>query len=100
MNEQDIRQKLMAVDLSDGVVGFTHLDKRDVELLMPVIEAYGNQRELEGQLAVASNAKVYTNRHGATYVVFATHSRDISQNELKAILHMQLDELKQKQEES
>lgn len=51
-------------------------------------------RELvEAKIAVTSNAKIYTNKHDASYIVFETEHRDVSQNELTAIYYSELSNL-------
>lgn len=57
------------------------------------IGKYAHEEILRAQLAVASNAKIFTNKHGATYIVFEAEDRDISQNEIVAIFHSEINKL-------
>lgn len=51
---------------------------------------FAESEALKAKLAVASNAKICENKHGALYVVFETENRDVSKNELVAIYHEEL----------
>lgn len=45
--DEELIESLVSVDLSDGIIGFTRLDQRDANLLLPVINQYATQRALE-----------------------------------------------------
>lgn len=49
MSEEQLISELLNLDLSDGKIGFTHLDRRDVYLLLPIIKKYTLSKQIEAQ---------------------------------------------------